>query len=104
MKHAAKIKKTSGGLPAVEEIPDELIEQFIISVFSSKPLNTCKLENIALDVFKCAGFAYRGSNKDVMIRRIWSCVDHLLKQGSIIQYQTATMTKIKLNPAHSPAR
>ena len=92
-----RLKKTSGGLTAVDEIPKQAIELKVISFIASHPNGCTKLENLEDRICNYYKFKYRGKNKEALMDKIWDCVNDMLEEEKLIQYFAATMTMVKIN-------
>ena len=93
MSYSKKLKRLSSGLPDPKEIPDSLLRSRIIDYLSC---TTCNLDKLADSVYRYANFKYRQQNRDMIIDRIWKCIDELINEKYVVQYETKNHIKVKL--------
>ncbi len=88
-------KRTTGGLIAVEEVPESHIEEFLQRFLCNQPLKSCRSETMAEKAFAAGTMKYRGKNKQAMLDRLGQAIDTLIGQGVFEEYETKTQMRIR---------
>lgn len=87
-----KVERLSSGFPDPNEIPDSLLKSKVLDYLADQ---SCNINSLAENVYRSAKYRYRGQNRETMISRIWVCIDNMISEGLLEQYETRKKVLIK---------